>query len=36
MTNREIAENLVKLVGGKDNIKSVVNCMTRCTQYEHY
>lgn len=30
MTNREIAENLVKLVGGKDNIKSVVNCMTRC------
>ncbi|MBU3181699.1 PTS transporter subunit EIIC [Clostridium psychrophilum] len=30
MTNREIAENLVKLVGGKGNIKSVVNCMTRC------
>ncbi|ASW42366.1 PTS transporter subunit EIIC [Clostridium isatidis] len=30
MTNAEIAKNLVKLVGGKDNIKSVENCMTRC------
>ena len=30
MTNQEIAKNLVKLVGGKENIKSVTNCMTRC------
>lgn len=30
MTNKEIAKNLVELVGGKDNIKSVANCMTRC------
>lgn len=30
MTNLEIAKNLVELVGGKDNIKSVTNCMTRC------
>ena len=30
MTNQEIAKNLIKLVGGKDNIKSVTNCMTRC------
>ena len=30
MTNAEIAKNLVELVGGKDNIKSVANCMTRC------
>ena len=30
MTNLEIAKNLVELVGGKDNIKSVANCMTRC------
>lgn len=30
MTNAEIAKNLVQLVGGKDNIKSAQNCMTRC------
>ena len=30
MTNKEIAKNLVELVGGKNNIKSVTNCMTRC------
>ncbi|MBZ9635685.1 PTS transporter subunit EIIC [Clostridium sp. FP1] len=30
MINRDIAKNLVELVGGKDNIKSVANCMTRC------
>ncbi|GAA0076400.1 PTS transporter subunit EIIC [Clostridium sp. CTA-5] len=30
MTNKEIAQNLVELVGGKNNIKSVTNCMTRC------
>ena len=30
MTNAEIAKNLVELVGGKKNIKSVTNCMTRC------
>ncbi|MDZ5000427.1 PTS sugar transporter subunit IIC, partial [Clostridium perfringens] len=30
MTNQEIAQNLVELVGGKDNIQSVANCMTRC------
>ena len=30
MTNRDIAKNLVELVGGKSNIKSVTNCMTRC------
>ncbi|MGL5378726.1 PTS transporter subunit EIIC [Clostridium sp.] len=30
MTNQEIAKNLVDLVGGKSNIKSVQNCMTRC------
>ena len=30
MVNKEIAENLIELVGGKSNIKSVVNCMTRC------
>jgi sucrose PTS system EIIBCA or EIIBC component len=30
MTNHEIAQNLVELVGGKDNIQSVTNCMTRC------
>jgi PTS system sucrose-specific IIC component len=30
MLNKEIAENLVELVGGKSNIKSAVNCMTRC------
>ena len=30
MLNKEIAANLVELVGGKSNIKSVVNCMTRC------
>ncbi|NRT71017.1 PTS transporter subunit EIIC [Clostridium beijerinckii] len=30
MTNKEIAIRLVELVGGKDNVKSVTNCMTRC------
>lgn len=30
MTNIEIAKNLVELVGGKSNIKSVSHCMTRC------
>lgn len=30
MTNAEIAKNLVELLGGKENIKSVANCMTRC------
>lgn len=30
MTNNEIAKKLVELVGGKSNIKSVANCMTRC------
>jgi sucrose PTS system EIIBCA or EIIBC component len=30
MTNQEIARQLVDLLGGKDNIKSVSNCMTRC------
>ena len=30
MTNQEIAKNLIQLVGGKENIKSVTNCMTRC------
>ena len=30
MSNQEIAKNLVDLVGGKSNIKSVQNCMTRC------
>ena len=30
MTNQEIAKRLVELVGGKENIKSVANCMTRC------
>ena len=30
MINKEIAKNLVELVGGKSNIKSVANCMTRC------
>ncbi|GAB6168351.1 PTS transporter subunit EIIC [Clostridium carnis] len=30
MTNQEIAKKLVELVGGKTNIKSVANCMTRC------
>lgn len=30
MTNKEIAKNLVELLGGKSNIKSVANCMTRC------
>ena len=29
MTNQEIARQLVDLLGGKDNIKSVSNCMTR-------
>ena len=30
MTNQEIAKKLIELVGGKENIKSVENCMTRC------
>ncbi|MBU3144809.1 PTS transporter subunit EIIC [Clostridium sp. CF012] len=30
MLNKDIAKNLVELVGGKSNIKSVSNCMTRC------
>ncbi|WP_298841805.1 PTS transporter subunit EIIC [uncultured Clostridium sp.] len=30
MTNKDIAKNLVQLVGGKSNIISVINCMTRC------
>ncbi|MGH4125463.1 MAG: PTS transporter subunit EIIC [Clostridium sp.] len=30
MSNIEIAKNLVELVGGKSNIKSVTHCMTRC------
>lgn len=30
MTNQEIAKLLVDFVGGKENIKSVSNCMTRC------
>ncbi|MFR3499335.1 MAG: PTS transporter subunit EIIB [Paraclostridium bifermentans] len=30
MTNQEIAKNLIELVGGKENIKSAQNCMTRC------
>ena len=28
MTNKEIAKKLIELVGGKENIKSVENCMT--------
>ncbi len=30
MTNREIAEKVVQLAGGKENISSVESCMTRC------
>ncbi|MGL5933130.1 MAG: PTS transporter subunit EIIC [Cetobacterium sp.] len=30
MTNKEIAQGLVGLVGGKENILSVQSCMTRC------
>lgn len=30
MTNQEIAKKLIELLGGKENIKSVENCMTRC------
>lgn len=30
MTNKEIAEKLIVLVGGRENIKSVRDCMTRC------
>lgn len=30
MTNQEIAKNLIELVGGKENIKTAENCMTRC------
>lgn len=29
-SNQEIAKRLVELVGGKDNIRKVENCMTRC------
>ncbi|WP_244272639.1 PTS transporter subunit EIIB [Natronincola peptidivorans] len=27
--NKELASKIVELVGGKDNIKSATNCMTR-------
>ena len=30
MTNKEIAVNIIELVGGSKNIKSVEHCMTRC------
>lgn len=30
MTDKEIAKKLIELVGERDNIKSVENCMTRC------
>ncbi|MBQ8998902.1 MAG: PTS transporter subunit EIIB, partial [Clostridium sp.] len=30
MTNESVAKRLVELVGGKENIKAVENCMTRC------
>ena len=30
ITNEAIAKRLVELVGGKENIKAVENCMTRC------
>lgn len=30
MTNQEIAKGLIELVGGKENIISAQNCMTRC------
>ena len=30
MSNYEIAKNLIKIVGGKNNIKRIENCMTRC------
>lgn len=30
MNNTEIAKNLIEFVGGKENIISVKNCMTRC------
>lgn len=30
MTNKEIAQELIGLVGGKENILSVQSCMTRC------
>ena len=29
MSNREIAELLVKNLGGKENLKAIENCMTR-------
>ena len=29
MTNLELAQNIVELIGGKDNILKVANCMTR-------
>ncbi|MGL4988200.1 MAG: PTS transporter subunit EIIC [Cetobacterium sp.] len=30
MTNKEIAQGLIRLVGGKDNIMTAQSCMTRC------
>lgn len=30
ITNESVAKRLVELVGGKENIKAVENCMTRC------
>ncbi|MGL4365446.1 MAG: PTS transporter subunit EIIC [Cetobacterium sp.] len=30
MSNKEIAQNLINLVGGKENIISAQSCMTRC------
>lgn len=30
ITNESVAKRLVELVGGKENIKTVENCMTRC------
>ena len=30
ITNEAIAKQLVELVGGKENVKVVENCMTRC------
>lgn len=29
MTNRELAENIIKLVGSKENVASIAHCMTR-------
>ncbi len=33
MSNKDKANNLIKLVGGKENISNVVNCMTRVRFY---